>query len=123
MKKLNFFCNCTTCGEPLTSPIFHLGKPYGWSCASKLFPTLKKPKKTNYVKAESFVITDGSIESGVFKIVAIYEGKKYGATFYRTSKAGVIYYSSPGMQYDEGSVYFDIDAFQPKKRSLSTLTI
>lgn len=28
-------CHCSLCEEPLTSPVFYMGAPYGWSCVNK----------------------------------------------------------------------------------------
>ena len=49
-------CNCALCGEFLTQPYFHNGKPYGYSCINKVLPAGKKAKKADrFQKAEGIV--------------------------------------------------------------------
>lgn len=49
-------CNCALCGEFLTQPYFHNGKPYGYSCINKVLPVGKKAKKTDrFQKAEDII--------------------------------------------------------------------
>jgi len=38
---------CHRCGEELTAPHFHNGKPYGWTCIKLVNPSAKKDKSAN----------------------------------------------------------------------------
>lgn len=45
---------CHRCGEVITAPYFHEGKPYGYSCIKIVNPTVKKNKrKEHWVIADS----------------------------------------------------------------------
>ena len=45
---------CHRCGEVITAPYFHEGKPYGYSCIKVVNPTVKKNKhKEHWVKADT----------------------------------------------------------------------
>jgi hypothetical protein len=46
--------NCHRCGELITAPYFHNGKPYGYSCIRLVNPSVKKVKDcSNWVAADS----------------------------------------------------------------------
>jgi hypothetical protein len=45
---------CHRCGEVITAPYFHEGKPYGYSCIKIVNPTIKKKQsKEHWVIADS----------------------------------------------------------------------
>jgi hypothetical protein len=115
MAKKFMVCTCTACGEPLTAPIFHLGKPYGWSCASRIFPKLSKPKKVNYVIAESYEVIEGELLSGArFIVRALYDGKRYRCYFFRTSKEDIVFYKgeADAMVFADDKLVINLDKYK-----------
>lgn len=49
-------CNCALCGEFLTQPYLHNGKPYGWSCINKVLPEGQKAKKADCKKLPEDIV-------------------------------------------------------------------
>lgn len=42
----NYSCFCTLCKEPVTVPYWHEGKPYGYTCITKVNPKAKRIKSS-----------------------------------------------------------------------------
>ena len=64
---------CSLCGEELTAPKFHNGKPYGYSCFAKI--TGKKSRdKRQFVSAS---IAGDIPSTGSFPLTLEYNGKRY----------------------------------------------
>jgi hypothetical protein len=106
---------CANCGEILTAPVFVMGKPYGYTCASKLKLGVSKPVKTDcYVLAESHDFTG---KSG--KVTASYQGKRYALSVLETVKNGVncfVSMPSDGFQIDGDKLYINLSIFTKKTK-------
>jgi hypothetical protein len=67
-------CYCTRCGEEITAPKFHNGKPYGYTCYEAVSGKKAKANdKSQYVKAE--VVGELPEKYGPVKVV--YNGRTY----------------------------------------------
>jgi hypothetical protein len=68
--------NCARCGEQLTAPYWHDGKPYGYSCIKIVSPSVKKKKHREYWQlAESH--NYNSQLTNKQHVIAVISGKKY----------------------------------------------
>ncbi len=87
------FCFCTMCGEELTKPHFFNGKPYGWSCITKVNPNAKKSKDIYKV----FQVTETRIsENGVLEIKAI----DFSNSFFSIWQWDANLYKNTAMEYN-----------------------
>ena len=70
---------CTRCGEELTAPKFHNGKPYGYSCYA-VITGKKSQDKRQFVEVDLLAPLP---ELNYFPLVVRYQGKRYnlGGTF------------------------------------------
>jgi hypothetical protein len=81
------------CGEELTKPIFFQGKPYGWSCITKVNPNAKKSKDIYKV----FQVTETRIsENGLLEIKAI----DFADSFFSLLEWNINLYKSTAMEYN-----------------------
>jgi len=65
---------CTRCGEELTAPKFHDGRPYGFSCYEVITGGKKSKDKRRFVKVDP---VDPIPETGYFSLRVSYQGKVY----------------------------------------------
>lgn len=70
---------CTRCGEELTAPKFHNGRPYGFSCYEVISGKKSKDKR-KFVHVE---LLEPLPEMKAFPLKVIYQGKVFhlGSTF------------------------------------------
>ena len=66
-------CRCTRCGEELTTPKYHNGYPYGYSCY-EIVAGVKSKDKRKYVQVELLAPLP---DSPRFELIVQYQGKKY----------------------------------------------
>jgi hypothetical protein len=80
---------CHRCGEIITAPYFHEGKPYGYSCIKIVNPSVKKKQvKEHWVKADTHnynpsggkhlvIAISGSVKRKSYVVTNIDTGKLY----------------------------------------------
>lgn len=67
---------CHLCGEIITCPYQHNGNVYGYTCITKVNPTVSKNKiKEHWVNADSFSCE--VLDNGNTKVLAMYKGNHY----------------------------------------------
>jgi hypothetical protein len=59
---------CAKCGEEITMPVWINRKPYGWSCAEKVQPGVKKPKE-KYIECTNDIKDIRYTTNGFTKII------------------------------------------------------
>ena len=119
---------CTCCLAEITKPVFYKGAAYGSSCFKQQFdskPT--KIVKANFVKPESFELVKKACG---FKVIAIFEGKKYIDSYYTTNDGSYIWEKSltfrgnrkskrfTFMQGNEDEIFINIQAFEDYKKHI-----
>lgn len=77
-------CLCTSCGEPLTKPVFFKGKPYGWSCIKKVNPLVKKNNLNTWIIADSSNFNPNGERKQL--VTAYSDNKKYKAMVFRNDE-------------------------------------
>lgn len=109
--------HCNRCGEEITAPYWHDGKPYGWSCIRIVNPKAKKNKdKQHWVIADS---SDLMPNAGKQFATAIYLGKKYTFFALPNSDTKELYSLDPYAKIENKLVYINIAAFKGYEKSKS----
>lgn len=77
---------CHRCGEIITAPYFHDGKPYGYSCIKIVNPSAKKNKyKEHWVIADSHNLNPAGGKHLVTAISGAVKRKSYVVTDLHTN--------------------------------------
>jgi len=83
MKSL-FSLSCACCGSEITAPQWYKGKPYGWTCITKVSGQKRKKSKAEYIPV--------SLDTFEGKVVVSYNDKELTrlnfASAYRLVKCG-----------------------------------
>ena len=101
---------CSICGESITKPVIVEGKMFGFSCAKRLYPNLKKSnglfKKADYFTTELF-------ENGNTGINAILNGVKY---FDLIINMGNGVFKSSSIQIIDNTAYININNYKKQRK-------
>lgn len=109
---------CHRCGEELTAPYFHEGRPYGYSCIKIVNPSTKRKKeKQHWVRAES-----NNLDISINKqfVISVFNGRKYKALVLINSSNKHVSLDGYCKIGAEGETYINLAAF--KSYPFNTLT-